>query len=135
MTEQKWDMEKAMPFFEKRFNDPNIKKKKKALFGSNPNAMCCLGHMCHALGLERDIESKHRKSVYKGSGSHFKLPIKLARELDITQNGDFMVPVKLRTRYYDSLSLLNDCSTLTPKRIFEIFKEQVNKGNMVRCDW
>ena len=91
----------------------------------NPNARCCLGHLCHALGIESYVGQTR---VYYQNNSTV-LPEEVAELLDITTVGHMRKPVPYDDRVYYTLSKLNDESNIDTVGIADVIEKQLVEDN------
>ena len=104
-----------------------------------PNNRCCLGHACHALGIQREVlESKNTVNgwmVHYGEQASY-LPDEASLKLAILCNGEFVNEIKIdhiHSYYanieYKNLAQINDHTELTPAEIADIIEEQFKANN------
>ena len=149
MTELKTqDRDEAFRLWLEVLRDPKSEKEKGRLENpDNPNARCCLGHACHALGAERRVvqhptsamPASHDVRVeYGGAGEHGEggqysvLPADVARVLKLTYEGSFKwdaLPADDALRYtvgapfgLDSLASLNDKTNISPAELADVIE-------------
>ena len=104
----------------------------------NSKNRCCLGHLGYSMG----ATTEHRpggqgghKSVHYSYGDvvHSNmsvLPVALAKELDMTQCGDFVEVIEIEGADYCSMSSLNDSTNLTSAEIADVIEAQYKVGNV-----
>ena len=110
--------------------DPKSKKALGVLESSkDPNARCCLGHACHALGLKRTEPSESRH-VHYDSKSQW-LPISARRALKINPVGRFGKNVIINGKELSNLCQVNDWTSLTPQEIADVIEDQFDNNNFV----
>lgn len=79
----------------KTLRAPGAKKTTQRLESpKDTNARCCLGHACHALGVERKVVTEGFPGGYQGplvryGGEVLALPRSVAKQLDISPLGAF----------------------------------------------
>ena len=123
-----------------QLRDPESKKHYGEL--ENPlasNARCCLGHACHALDIDRELQEDGEIFVaYGGCLGH--LPKEAARKLDIEVTGYLKNSIEIQfcnskgrvqVIKCHSLTDVNDSTSLTPKEISDVIEEQFEKDNFV----
>ena len=118
-----------------------------------PNARCCLGHACHALGLKRKVRKAELnldgvvgKSVVFYGDSTTYLPIEARKKLNLTYNGRFLKPIKVRDvpgiylaenyekKEYWNLAEINDATPLGPREMADIIEENFENDNFKPCE-
>ena len=97
-----------------------------------PNERCCLGHACHALGIERVVRKdwSEMQAGYIRSVSYDEersvLSNRVAEMLDITRMGLFRKPYpqdENAVQVFTCLTDLNDQTDLEPQIIADIIEE------------
>ena len=108
----------------------------------NPNARCCLGHACHALGIEREeIKYYGEEHGVTYGNEHDVLPKEAAEMLDITLSGSIREEVRIdgfqngRPRYFVTLTTLNDKTELTPQQIADIIEDLFLKNGLYKSKY
>ena len=116
----------AFDLWLKQLRDPRSQRYRYELqSASQPNARCCLGHLCHALGVDVEVRGDY---VYYDRCST-GLPEGVAKLLNITQIGKFKEGVEYRNGTYESLAALNDESDIDLDGIARIIEEQLEADN------
>ena len=124
-----------------QLRDPESKKARGMLEDSkDKNSRCCLGHACHALGIERDEDKKYSVIYYDCEDTN--LPFGARNALDIDGRGSFKEPVNITSVHHNSLTSvhedymtaydlidINDETDLTPQEIADVIEDQFNTGN------
>ena len=124
-----------------QLRDPESKKHYGELEDpSDSNARCCLGHACHALGIDRELQGDDDEIFVAYGGCLGNLPNEAARKLDIDIMGCFKNSIEIRccnsrgrlqvTKCHN-LTNVNDSTRLTPKEISDVIREQFEKDNFV----
>ena len=109
---------------------PESKKALGVLESSeDPNARCCLGHACHALGLKR-TEPAGSRYVHYDSKSQW-LSKNARRALRIDSTGYFRKPIIINGKKLTNLSQVNDWTSLTPQEIADVIEDQFDNNNFV----
>ena len=123
-----------------QLRSPEAKKTTLKLENSkNPDHRCCLGHACHALGIQREVlESQNTVNgwmVHYGEQTSY-LPDEASLKLAILCNGEFVNEIKIDHihSYYaniefENLAQINDHTELTPAEIADIIEEQFKANN------
>ena len=117
----------------KVLRDPESKKITNQLEDpEDPNARCCLGHACHALGIEREIELDPKKELYNVyyHGSNIVLPDIVSQMLNISNAGDFKKTIYVKNTPVSNLTQLNDTTSLTPSEIANVIEDQIENNNL-----
>ena len=110
--------------------DPIFIKAKRQLENKvYPIQRCCLGHLCYAAKLDRDVVNKKVFYTCQGSTSTNYIPSMLARALDITIYGTFLRKVKFGKKEYSSLVQLNDKSRISLPKMADIIEENICNKN------
>ena len=98
----------------------------------SPNERCCLGHACHALGIERVVRQdwSEMQAGYICSVSYDEersvLSNRVAEMLDITRMGQFRNSYRQdedAVQVFTCLTDLNDQTDLEPHQIADIIEE------------
>ena len=118
---QKMTRDEAIIAWLSELRDPRSKRHAYDLESiENPRRRSCLGHACHALGVERSIEKTvDGPMVLYGNSSHI-LPSEVGGLLRISQYGNFKSPVNYRRTEYTCLTRLNDETDITPQEIADV---------------
>ena len=112
--------------------DPESKKITNKLEDpEDTNARCCLGHACHALGIEREVEFDPRKESHSVcyDSSSIVLPDTVAYMLNITNVGDFKKTIYVKSIPVSNLTQANDDTNLTPAEIADLIEDQIKNDN------
>ena len=102
--------------------------------GVYSEARCCLGHLCHALDVPRyqiDGESGLVEYGEDGDASWSQLPEYVARQVGITQNGDFFRRIEYKGDIYYCLADLNDKTEVTPQEIADVIEREAKANNLL----
>ena len=118
----------------KVLRDPASRKVKGMLESvDEPNYRCCLGHLCHALGVPRHgdyQEVNYGMAIGEARDINWsQLPAYVAQQVGITEAGDFIHPVVYERFEYGSLADLNDETEITPQEIADIIEREAKAGN------
>ena len=96
---------------------------------------CCLGHACHALGIDRHINVINQMVAYGDNAFSLMntkvLPSEAQAKLNINESGEFVHTIRLNGKgiLFQSLSHLNDRSGLEPHEIADIIEENFKSNN------
>ena len=107
---------------------------------TNSNDRCCLGHLGFSLDviIETKLNDNREAFIVYRYGhdwpSSSNLPRALAKELDMTQNGDFVKDVKIRGTRYACMSEVNDETDLTISEIADVIEAQFKANNVARYE-
>ena len=131
------DQPEVKLWFEALYNT-YAKKHKRALEKyDEPEARCCLGHLCHALHVKRDVDEINGIVKYKDKGKDSWeisiLPKEVAILLDITMDGSFIRPISIKGVLHGNLVRVNDRTDLSLPAIAEIIKTQIIHKNFMAC--
>ena len=104
---------------------------------TNPNDRCCLGHLGFSMGVTTGIkvdkcDNEYVAYFYGGRTNGIVLPSALAKELDMTQCGDFVEVIEIGDAEYCSMSVINDETDLTMAEIADVIEAQFKAGNVTR---
>ena len=130
--------------------EPGRRKHKDALQSvSDPEARCCLGHLCHTLNIPfKEYRSGGRTYIEYLSHASM-LPGLAAEQIGITPSGEFknLVRIGSERRTYDAsdrryvgnedlmaenLMQVNDLTDLSPREIGDLIDEQWRNDNFHR---
>ena len=110
--------------------DPQSKKKVNKLEDlDNSNVRCCLGHACHALGIERKVVYFPNGFVAYGNKTE-TLPFSACNMLNMEPNGKFKKEVLVEDEPYWSLARINDNTDLTPQEMADVIEDQFENDNL-----
>ena len=113
-----------------QLRDPESKKQAGKLESlDDSNARCCLGHACHALGIERWVEY-HEDKIVTYDFRTTNLPGSACNMLNIDILGEFKKEVLVNGNFYRSLTEINDLTDLTPQEIADIVEDQFENDNL-----
>ena len=110
----------AFDLWLKQLRHPDsLKHKGKLENPENRNERCCLGHLCHALGVESDTDNGYVRYL-ESVGT---LPDAVASTLNITNVGDVRPSIQYGDGMYHSLGLLNDNTDIDSAGIADVIEE------------
>ena len=110
--------------------DPESKKAVNKLESyTDKNARCCLGHACHALGIERKV-MKFANGIIVYENKSDTLPFSVCNMLNIQNTGKFKKEVLVGDEPYWSLSRINDNTDLTPQEMADVIEDQFENDNL-----
>ena len=106
----------------------------------NSKNRCCLGHLGYSMGAtieHRPGGQGGHKSVHYSYGDVLHsnmsvLPVALAKELDMTQCGDFVQVIEIEGVDYCSMSSLNDEADLTMAGMADVIEAEFKANNVAR---
>lgn len=99
------------------------------------NKRCCLGHACHALGIERAFRPSKLVCYGRGMESSLAtLPWEAQQLLGITYDGRLRRGVMVQDFFYSNLATLNDDTKIEPAEMADIIEEQFAQDNFLEPD-
>ena len=115
----------------KVLRDPASKKAKGELESLGlPEYRCCLGHLCYALEVPSRRVDNNLEYGEDRDTSYTQLPEYIARQVGITQDGDFIRDVEYdEVGTFGCLADLNDQTDITPQEIADIIEREAKAGN------
>ena len=118
----------AFDLWLKQLRHPDsLKHKGKLENPENRNERCCLGHLCHALGIESNV----RDDAVRYINSVGTLPDTVASALDITIVGDVRGGIRYGDGVYHSLGSLNDNTDIDPAGIADVIEKMLATDRFV----
>ena len=110
--------------------EPGRKKAISRLVSPNDlEERCCLGHYCAMQGLTPEPWPYSDARAYQGET--IRLPVGMAKSLNITPTGLLREPLNLGVSHLNSAAEINDYSYRTLAQIADILEQQFESDNLM----
>ena len=110
--------------------DPESKKTRGVLEScTDPDARCCLGHACHALGITKTMPLFPGYILYHSESQY--LPMHARRALMVSRNGSFKKSIIIDNKELSNIAQVNDMTDLTPQEIADVIEDQFENNNFI----